>query len=842
MRLFQRKAATSQNSYLAPAPVFLAETEVLARAGEAKEKGDWAEALLALESIEDRKKVSEAYRALRSWAMAEAGRKAAKTAWKDVSIEGSRLDMVPEHVVALSLLVKQIRPRMILELGSRGGGVARWLLDVCKGLDLDTVIHSADWGQARRSKDARLQFWRGDLRKPSGIWPGGVLKTECRPLLVLIRTGAGHGVTWSALRSLHKYLQSGDVICVESEADPVAPPESDPETKQNAAHALIRFVSANPVEFEVVPEFEVDFGFGGVAATRLRAVRHTGLDPFAVGGAPGLESAMAATKRGAWQEALAMLNPLKAERKARRGVDYLRALCFLGQEASIGACEAAKEELRFFPDHRQASALFESLMRRLFPSPPRIGNAEFQTLHRAVRRYTMLSDERLYSLYLRTRLVCQMDIPGDLVECGVAAGGGSAMIAATMARHSRRPRKLYSCDTFEGMPAPTAEDVAYGVAAEDSGWGSGTCAAPEGSLLEICSNLGVADRVVPVKGFFSDTLPKLKEQLPDGIAFLHMDGDWYESTRDILVSLYDKVQMKGFIQIDDFGHWEGCRRAIWDFAKERGFEVPVHAIDGTGVWMQRPDRVASELMLLNLGCGGHYHRDWVNLDIAPSAKEVIEHDLANEALPFENGSCAAVYHSHVLEHIPPEQVSDFLSECYRVLDAGGVLRVVVPDLEGIVREYLRRLDAGDSAEHEWMILELVDQLTRHRSGGRMLEYWKQNPMPAEALVISRLGREVMNFIEGRRSQEVTIKEDVEALTVETVGAFRLGGEVHQWMYDRLSLGRLLAEAGFEGIEVKSAVESGIAGFAGYELDADEVGRVRKPDSLFMEARKPGGGA
>jgi hypothetical protein len=49
---------------------------------------------------------------------------------------------------------------------------------------------------------------------------------------------------------------------------------------------------------------------------------------------------------------------------------------------------------------------------------------------------------------------------------------------------------------------------------------------------------------------------------------------------------------------------------------------------------------------------------------------------------------------------------------------------------------------------------------------------------------------------------------------------------------------LLAEAGFEGIEVKSAVESGIAGFAGYELDADEAGRVRKPDSLFMEARKP----
>ena len=425
MRLFQRKSASSQNHHLAPAPIFITEEEAVARGAQARTQGDWVEALLAMESVADRKSVSGAYRELRTWALVQAGRKASKTAWSEVTVHGSRLEMVPEHVVALSLLVRQVRPRMILELGSRGGGVARWLLDVCKGLDLDTVIHSADWGQAGRSKEARLQFWRGDLRKPSGIWPGGVLKTEGRPLLVLLRTGAGHGVTWSALRSLHKYLQAGDVICVESEADPALSPDSDPEIKQNAAHALVRFVAAHPVEYEAVPEFEEEFGYGGRVMTRLRVARHTGLDPLEASVASGLDSALESVKRGEWQEALAILNPLKAERTARRGVDYLRALCFLGQEASIGACEAAKEELRFFPEHRQASALFESLMRRLFPSPPRLGNAEFHELHRAVRRYTMLSDERLYSLYLRTRLVCQMDIPGDLVECGVAAGGGS---------------------------------------------------------------------------------------------------------------------------------------------------------------------------------------------------------------------------------------------------------------------------------------------------------------------------------------------------------------------------------------------------------------------------------
>jgi predicted SAM-dependent methyltransferase len=280
---------------------------------------------------------------------------------------------------------------------------------------------------------------------------------------------------------------------------------------------------------------------------------------------------------------------------------------------------------------------------------------------------------------------------------------------------------------------------------------------------------------------------------------------------------------------------------MWDYAKTKGFEFKVHVIDGTGVWLQRPDRAETDLMMLNLGCGGHDHPDWINLDIAPSGSDVIQHDLAREPLPYEDTSCSAVYHSHVLEHIPPENVSDFINECFRVLAPNGVLRIAVPDLEGIAREYLRQLDAGDHKKHEWMIHELVDQLARHRSGGEMMKYWKQDPMPAEDFVFERVGWEVRQFVEPWRAsgkvEAKAVKPDANA-----VGTFRLGGEVHQWMYDRLSLGRLLAEAGFEGIEVKSAVESGIAGFAGYELDADEAGRVRKPDSLFMEARKPSGRA
>ncbi len=240
--------------------------------------------------------------------------------------------------------------------------------------------------------------------------------------------------------------------------------------------------------------------------------------------------------------------------------------------------------------------------------------------------------------------------------------------------------------------------------------------------------------------------------------------------------------------------------------------------------------------LLNLGCGRRFHNAWLNLDIVPADPAVFQHNLL-EPLPLDDATCAAVYHSHVLEHIPKDQAPAFIAECFRVLAPGGTLRVAVPDLEGIAREYLKQLDAANHPNHEWMTIELIDQLTRHRSGGHMLSYWKQNPMPAEEFVLQRMGREAADFLAEYRSKEQPTTTPRPAMP-DTVGSFRLSGEVHQWMYDRLSLSRLLAAAGFGQIRLCSAAESAIPEFATYQLDTDETGTVRKPDSLFMEATKP----
>ncbi len=115
------------------------------------------------------------------------------------------------------------------------------------------------------------------------------------------------------------------------------------------------------------------------------------------------------------------------------------------------------------------------------------------------------------------------------------------------------------------------------------------------------------------------------------------------------------------------------------------------------------------------------------MDIAPAASDVLAHDLL-QPLPFADRSFDFVYHSHVLEHFRRDDAAPFLAECLRVLRRGGVLRVVVPDLEMIARGYLDALDRcrdGETAashDYEWMMLELYDQTVREHSGGRMAEY------------------------------------------------------------------------------------------------------------------------
>ena len=259
----------------------------------------------------------------------------------------------------------------------------------------------------------------------------------------------------------------------------------------------------------------------------------------------------------------------------------------------------------------------------------------------------------------------------------------------------------------------------------------------------------------------------------------------------------------------------------------------------------RTDEKAAEPRLLNLGCGQCKRSGWINIDFQSSSPDVLAYDL-RLGIPFADATFDIVYHSHVLEHFSRAQGAFFIKECFRVLKPGGLLRVVVPDLENITRAYIAALDTAldhpkdeDALEkHAWMQIELLDQMTRSASGGEMLAWWRQDPIPQKEFILCRLGEEA------RRGMHATSKASPKALAMRRPALdvaspeFIFSGELHRWMYDRVSLAAELKKAGFASICRQNYTTSQDMSLSAYALDSDEQGNIRKPDSLFMEACKP----
>jgi O-methyltransferase len=311
-------------------------------------------------------------------------------------------------------------------------------------------------------------------------------------------------------------------------------------------------------------------------------------------GRPQLLAAKALYAVGLTDKCFDVLCRLKAAKSRLPGVDLLRAKCRMRKSLMIEAKEMLKEELRLHPKceeaHRMLSKLDGFNLRDGGDYDP-----EFVELFEAVEAYTMVGQARLFALFQAAKNICVNDIPGSFVECGVAGGGSSGMLAAIIERYSRRERRLFCCDTFAGMPTPTLHDRHDGIHADDYGWGDGTCAAPLSSLIEIAERLGVREHIRPVEGLFADTLPEIRPEV-GCIALLHLDGDWYSSTMDILDNLYSQVIEGAYLQADDYGFWEGCRQAIEEFQLRLGAPLDWKDIDGAGVfaWKRQENRLLAQ--------------------------------------------------------------------------------------------------------------------------------------------------------------------------------------------------------------------------------------------------------
>lgn len=203
-----------------------------------------------------------------------------------------------------------------------------------------------------------------------------------------------------------------------------------------------------------------------------------------------------------------------------------------------------------------------------------ISPSEYAKCYRAISDYTMASNARLRKLYWAINHVKELNIAGDIVECGSARGGSAALMGMAM-KQDWEGRKLWLFDTFEGLPKPNSNDPDY----ETALLYEGLCRGSLEDVTELLKKLQLLQNCTLVKGLFQDTLPQVDIEK---ISVLHLDGDWYDSVMVCLQHLYDKITPGGIIIIDDYGYWEGARKATDEFIAKRNLHSKIHYTDYSG--------------------------------------------------------------------------------------------------------------------------------------------------------------------------------------------------------------------------------------------------------------------
>lgn len=212
---------------------------------------------------------------------------------------------------------------------------------------------------------------------------------------------------------------------------------------------------------------------------------------------------------------------------------------------------------------------------------PKDFDSEIIEIHKRVSPYTMTSAERIYSLCKSVQYIESNQIEGAIVECGVWKGG-SMMAIMLQLLNLKKERDCYLYDTFEGMTSPTAVDVDVSNKSaieqfdeHNEEW----CASALNDVKENISSTGYNSTIVHyVEGKVEDTIPSI---VPKRIALLRLDTDWYESTRHELEHLFPLLSPGGILIIDDYGHWQGARKAVDEYMRRTKQKIFLARVDYT---------------------------------------------------------------------------------------------------------------------------------------------------------------------------------------------------------------------------------------------------------------------
>jgi O-methyltransferase len=207
-----------------------------------------------------------------------------------------------------------------------------------------------------------------------------------------------------------------------------------------------------------------------------------------------------------------------------------------------------------------------------------------RNFRRAVTRdaHTMVGLRRLDNIEWCAAQVFAAGVEGDFLEAVVCQGGASIFMRALQVAYGQEHRRMWVADSFAGLPAPRTEaDAGLDFSEERMPWLAA-------SLTAVRDNFRTYDllseQVCFVAGWFSETLASIEAEK---IALLRIDADLYESTRDVLLALYDRVTPGGFIIVDDYHAFRACRTAVDEFRAERGIADPLRRVDWTATYWRK---------------------------------------------------------------------------------------------------------------------------------------------------------------------------------------------------------------------------------------------------------------
>jgi len=199
-----------------------------------------------------------------------------------------------------------------------------------------------------------------------------------------------------------------------------------------------------------------------------------------------------------------------------------------------------------------------------------------------VSELTMTNSERIVSLIRAVKYIEKHKIPGDIVECGVWRGGSIMAILKTLISLKSFDRNIYLYDTFEGMSEPSLNDLSFKGESALKFYSENEeyCFSSLDEVKRNVQSLGYpVDKIHYIKGKVENTIPGIV--IAKEIALLRLDTDWYESTLHELNHLFPRLSLGGAIIIDDYGHWQGCKKAVDEYLSANKVQLFLSRIDYT---------------------------------------------------------------------------------------------------------------------------------------------------------------------------------------------------------------------------------------------------------------------